>query len=159
MNSRGLRNRLWAIIVIAVAYLIYSALGDFVPKYWESIGFRPINRSILTLGMVIILLICLSGLALSEKMASLIIREALTGLFNQIYIRQRLEELGAGSLNDAELLGILIRVGLPGENAVQVGQRLLNSLGGLYGIHRADFADVCQEKALAEQKLPRLKRP
>jgi len=92
VDSRGLRNRLWAIIIIAVAYLVYSALGDFVPQYWERIGFRPINRSILTLGMVIILLICLSGLALSEKLASLIIREALTGLFNQIYIRQRLEE-------------------------------------------------------------------
>jgi len=71
--------------------------------------------------------------------------------------RERLEELGAGSLNDAELLGILIRVGLPGENAVQVGQRLLNNLGGLYGIHRADFADVCQEKGIGRAKAAQIK--
>ena len=71
--------------------------------------------------------------------------------------RERLEKLGAGSLNDAELLGILIRVGLPGENAVQVGQRLLNHLGGLYGIHRADFADVCQEKGIGRAKAAQIK--
>ena len=92
VDSRGLRNRLWAIIIITVAYLVYSSLADFIPRYWESIGLHPLSRSILTLGMVIILLICLSGLALTEKVASLIIREALTGLFNQVYIRQRLEE-------------------------------------------------------------------
>jgi diguanylate cyclase (GGDEF)-like protein len=90
--TRGLKSRLWAIIVLSVAYLIYNALADFIPQYWERIGLEPLSRSILSLGMVIILLICLSGLAISEKMNSLIIRESLTGLFNQNYIRQRLEE-------------------------------------------------------------------
>jgi diguanylate cyclase (GGDEF)-like protein len=90
--TRSLRTRLWAIIVMAVGYLIYTSLADFIPQYWERVGFRPLSRSILTLGMVIILLICLSGLAISEKMNSLIIREGLTGLFNKVYIRQRLEE-------------------------------------------------------------------
>jgi diguanylate cyclase (GGDEF)-like protein len=91
-DSRGLRNRLWALIIMAVAYLIYTSLGDFIPQYWEKIGFPPLSRSLLTMGMVIILLISLSGLAHSERMASLIIKESLTGLFNQIYVRQRLEE-------------------------------------------------------------------
>jgi diguanylate cyclase (GGDEF)-like protein len=90
--TRSLRTRLWAIIILAVGYLIYTSLADFIPRYWEEIGFRPLNRSILTLGMVIILLICLSGLAVSEKMNSMIIREGLTGLFNKAYILQRLEE-------------------------------------------------------------------
>lgn len=92
VDSKGLRNRLWAVIVMAVAYLVYTSLGDFIPQYWEKIGFHPLSRSLLTMGMVIILLICLSGLALSDRMTSLIIKEGLTGLFNQIYIRQRLEE-------------------------------------------------------------------
>ncbi len=108
VDSRGLRNRLWAVIVITVAYLVYSSLADFIPQYWERIGFRPINRSILTLGTVIILLICLSGLALTEKMASLIIREALTGLFNQMYIRQRLEEEIYRSKRYNHLLSLLM---------------------------------------------------
>lgn len=90
--TRSLRTRLWAIIILAVSYLVYSSLANLIPQYWEEIGFRPLNRSILDLGMVVILLICLSGLAVSEKMNSLIIREGLTGLFNRVYIRQRLEE-------------------------------------------------------------------
>jgi diguanylate cyclase (GGDEF)-like protein len=90
--TKGLKTRLWSIIIIAVSFLVYSSLGDLIPKYWEEIGFQPVSRSILKLGMVIILLICLSGLALSDKMNSLIIREGLTGLFNQNYIRQRLDE-------------------------------------------------------------------
>ncbi len=90
--TRSLRTRLWAIIILAVGYLVYTSLADFIPEYWEQIGFRPLSRSILTLGMVIVLLICLSGLAISEKMNSMIIREGLTGLFNKAYIRQRLEE-------------------------------------------------------------------
>lgn len=90
--TKSLRTRLWVIIIIAIAYLIYTSLADFIPQYWDQIGFQPLSRSILTFGMLVILLICLSGLAISERMTSLIIREGLTGLFNQIYIRQRLEE-------------------------------------------------------------------
>jgi diguanylate cyclase (GGDEF)-like protein len=90
--TRSLKNRLWSIIVICVAYLVYSSLADLIPQYWENIGLRPLSRSILTLGMLFILLICLSGLAISDKMNSLITREELTGLFNRAYIRQRLEE-------------------------------------------------------------------
>ncbi len=90
--TRGLKTRLWSIIIIAVAYLVYSSLADFIPQYWEHIGFQTLSRSVLSFGMIIILLICLSGLALSDKMNSLIIREGLTGLFNKLYIRQRLEE-------------------------------------------------------------------
>jgi diguanylate cyclase (GGDEF)-like protein len=90
--TRGLRARLWVIIIIAVSYLVYASLADFIPRYWERLGVHPLSRSILALGMVIILLLCLSGLALSEKMNSLIIREGLTGLFDQNYVRQRLGE-------------------------------------------------------------------
>lgn len=79
-------------MIIAVAYLVYSSLAGFIPHDWEKIGFQPLSRSMLTFGLVIILLICLSGLAISERMTSLITREGLTGLFNQNYIRQRLEE-------------------------------------------------------------------
>jgi diguanylate cyclase (GGDEF)-like protein len=90
--TKGLKNRLWVIIIITVSYLVYSSLANFIPRYWEQIGLPQLSRSILTLGMVIILLICLSGLALSDKMNSMIIRESLTGLFNQNYVRQRLQE-------------------------------------------------------------------
>ncbi len=39
--------------------------------------------------------------------------------------RERLAKLGAQALSSAELIAILLRVGVPGESAVQMGQRLL----------------------------------
>jgi diguanylate cyclase (GGDEF)-like protein len=90
--TKSLRTRLWVIIIITVSYLVYSSLADFIPRYWEQIGLPSLSRSILSFGIVLILLICLSGLALIDKMNSQVIRDGLTGLFNQNYIRQRLQE-------------------------------------------------------------------
>lgn len=66
--------------------------------------------------------------------------------------RERLARLGAQALNNAELIAILIRVGVPGENAVQVGQRLLNDYGGIRGLHRADFDMLLNAHGLGEAK-------
>jgi DNA repair protein RadC len=71
--------------------------------------------------------------------------------------RERLEKLGASALSDAELLAILIRVGVPGENAVELGQRLLINLDGLSGIQRAAFEDVCQQKGIGPAKAAQIK--
>ncbi len=71
--------------------------------------------------------------------------------------RERLARLGPQSLSDAELMAILLRVGLPGENAVQVGQRLLQELGGLAGIHRADFNEVCKQHGIGPAKAAQIK--
>ena len=90
--TKGLKNRLWAVIIISVSYLVYSSLADFIPAYWDQIGLPPLSRHILKIGMLLILLVSLSGLALSDKMNSLIIRDGLTGLFNKTYIHQRLDE-------------------------------------------------------------------
>jgi DNA repair protein RadC len=66
--------------------------------------------------------------------------------------RERLAHLGPQSLSTAELLGILIRVGVPGESAIQVGQRLLQTFGGLAGLHRATFSELCSQHGIAEAK-------
>lgn len=71
--------------------------------------------------------------------------------------RERLARLGAQSLSNAELLAILLRVGVPGENAVQVGQRLLQTFGGISGLHRASFEEVCAQHGLAEAKTAQIK--
>jgi DNA repair protein RadC len=71
--------------------------------------------------------------------------------------RERLEHLGAEALSEAELIAILLRSGIPGENAVQVGQRLLNELGGLYGLHRADFDDLCEQSGIGPAKAAQIK--
>jgi len=71
--------------------------------------------------------------------------------------RERLAHLGAEALSDAELLAILLRVGIEGENAVQMGQRLLKCLGGITGIHTASFDEVVQQHGLGMAKAAQLK--
>jgi DNA repair protein RadC len=71
--------------------------------------------------------------------------------------RERLAELGAQALSNAELIAILLRVGVEGENAVQVGQRLLQTFGGLHGLHRASFSEVCAQHGLGAAKAAQIK--
>ncbi len=46
---------------------------------------------------------------------------------------------------------------MPGENAVQVGQRLLRTFGGLAGLHRAPFDELCQQHGIGEAKAAQIK--
>jgi DNA repair protein RadC len=71
--------------------------------------------------------------------------------------RERLSKLGPGALNNAELLAVLIRVGIPGENAVQVGHRLLQEFGGLPGLHRASIDEIKAQHGLGEAKAATIK--
>jgi len=71
--------------------------------------------------------------------------------------RERLARIGAKSLSLAELIAILLRTGIPGENAVQVGQRLLKDMGGLVGIQRASYKDVCRQKGVGPAKAAQIK--
>ncbi len=71
--------------------------------------------------------------------------------------RERLAQLGPQALTTAELLAILLRVGAPGENAVQVGQRLLQELDGLSGLHRAAFPELCGVRGVGQAKAAQIK--
>jgi len=71
--------------------------------------------------------------------------------------RERLAELGPQALSNAELIAILLRVGIQGENAVQMGQRLLQDLGGLHGLHQASFVEVCAQRGLGAAKAAQIK--
>ena len=48
--------------------------------------------------------------------------------------REKLLARGPGALSDAELLALLLRTGLPGKNALQMGQELLDKFGGVAGL-------------------------
>jgi DNA repair protein RadC len=71
--------------------------------------------------------------------------------------RERLAKLGPQSLSKPELLAILLRVGVEGENAVQVGQRLLDTFGGISGLHRAPFEEVCKQHGIGIAKAAQIK--
>lgn len=71
--------------------------------------------------------------------------------------RERLVSLGPQALTNAELIAILLRVGVAGENAVEVGQRLLQKFGGLNGLHRAPIKDLMDQHAIGEAKAAQIK--
>jgi DNA repair protein RadC len=71
--------------------------------------------------------------------------------------RERLASLGPQALSNAELIAILLRVGVTGENAVQVGQRLLQQFGGLGGLHRAPFEELVNQHGIGEAKAAQIK--
>jgi len=71
--------------------------------------------------------------------------------------RERLASLGPQALTNAELIAILLRVGVKGESAVTVGQRLLQKFSGLNGLHRAPFKELMNQHGLGEAKASQIK--
>lgn len=71
--------------------------------------------------------------------------------------RERLAALGPQALSNAELIAILVRVGVRGESAVAVGQRLLNHFHGLTGLHRAPFAELKNQHGIGDAKAAQIK--
>lgn len=71
--------------------------------------------------------------------------------------RERLEHFGAAALANAELLAILLRTGTTRENVLQLATRLLAQYGGLTGLARAGFAELCQERGLGTAKVTQIK--
>jgi DNA repair protein RadC len=66
--------------------------------------------------------------------------------------RERLAAKGPGALTDAELIAILLRTGLRGTNAVEVGAQLLRKFGSLQALARASVDDLQQVKGIGRDK-------
>ncbi len=71
--------------------------------------------------------------------------------------RERLSALGPQALTHAELIAILLRVGVKGESAVDVGQRLLKKFGGINGLHRASMKELVAQHAIGAAKAAQIK--
>ena len=66
--------------------------------------------------------------------------------------RERLAALGASALSQAELIAILLRTGLKGMNAVEVGQQLLTRFGSLQSLALASVDDLRKVKGIGRDK-------
>lgn len=66
--------------------------------------------------------------------------------------RERLAASGAEALSNAELIAILLRTGLQGTNAVEVGKLLLLRFGSLQELARASVDDLRQVKGIGRDK-------
>jgi DNA repair protein RadC len=71
--------------------------------------------------------------------------------------RERLAQVGAGALRNAELLAILLRTGLEGENVIQLSERILAQNGGLVGLLKISYSDLCNVKGIGPAKAAQLK--
>lgn len=71
--------------------------------------------------------------------------------------RERLRDYGPTALSDAELVAILLRVGVPGLNVVQLSQKMLIEHGGWVGLQRLSFHELCQIHGMGEAKAAQVK--
>jgi DNA repair protein RadC len=66
--------------------------------------------------------------------------------------RERLAALGADALSHAELIAILLRTGLKGTNAVEIGKQLIKKYGTLQALAQASIADLQKVKGIGRDK-------
>ena len=66
--------------------------------------------------------------------------------------RERLAEKGPDALTDAELIAILLRTGLQGANAVEIGRQLIQRFGSLQALARASVDDLRKVKGIGRDK-------
>ncbi|MEK7808848.1 MAG: DNA repair protein RadC [Chloroflexota bacterium] len=71
--------------------------------------------------------------------------------------RERLAHAGAEALNNAELLAIILRVGIAGENVIRLSEKLLAQNDGLIGLLKMSYADLCKVKGIGPAKAAQLK--
>ncbi|HRW50668.1 MAG TPA: JAB domain-containing protein, partial [Caldilinea sp.] len=71
--------------------------------------------------------------------------------------RERIIYTGAGSLSNAELVAIILRMGGRGENVIRMAERLLSQFGGLPGLAQASFDELCHVHGIGTAKAAQIK--
>ncbi|WP_418357931.1 MULTISPECIES: RadC family protein [Shewanella] len=70
--------------------------------------------------------------------------------------REKLLLNGAGQLSDAELLAVILRNGLAGQNAVDLARNMINQFGGLRSLLSAPKNQVCKLAGVGPVKYAQL---
>jgi DNA repair protein RadC len=70
--------------------------------------------------------------------------------------RERLLSRGPHALTDAELLAILLRIGVPGKSAVELGRELLKRFGSVQGMMAAPLSAWDSIRGVGDAKLAQL---
>jgi DNA repair protein RadC len=71
--------------------------------------------------------------------------------------RERLRMYGPQALSNAELIAIILRTGTARDNVLELAGKLLVKYGGLGGLLRVDFSELCHEHGLGAAKIAQLK--
>ncbi len=70
--------------------------------------------------------------------------------------REKLKARGAGALTDAELLAIVLRTGVPGKSALDLGRGLLQEYGSLTALFASDLERLLSIHGLGDAKATQL---
>ena len=70
--------------------------------------------------------------------------------------REKLAAQGAAALSDSELIAILLRTGIPGANAVDIGRQLILQFGSLSALSRASLPELAKIKGVGRTKAVQL---
>src|SRR5665648_1290710 len=71
--------------------------------------------------------------------------------------RERLYQLGPEALSNREILAILLRTGLKGENVLNFAERILVSVGGISGLAKLTVHELTQIHGLGKAKSAEVK--
>ncbi len=71
--------------------------------------------------------------------------------------REKLAQLGAEHLSEAELLAILLRVGVEGQDVLSLSQSILIQFGGLVALWQAPLSALLQVRGISDAKAVTIK--
>ena len=66
--------------------------------------------------------------------------------------RERLRPLDGSQLSNPELIANLLRTGIKAENVLRMFSREIAGFGGLVGLARSSFAELCETNGISEAK-------
>ena len=66
--------------------------------------------------------------------------------------RERLRDAGPSALSNAELIAILLRIGVGGENVLNLSGRLISQFGGIAGVARASYGELASFRGISDAK-------
>ena len=71
--------------------------------------------------------------------------------------RERMLYVGPSALSTTELIAIILRDGVKGENVLRMAERLLSTFGGISGLAQASMDELCAVHGIGEAKATQIK--
>ena len=94
---------------------------------------------------------------MTEKSKEKVYEDSITNWLEEERPRERLLKSGAHTLTNAELLAILLRVGVKGKSAVDLARQIIMEAKGLRGLDKLEPKNLYRIKGLSHAKISQIK--